>query len=439
MIDLLEKVEFKINVQDIKVAVVGLGYVGLPVAVALSRQFSTVGFDVDERRVSTLRAGVDWTEEFTTEDLQAHSMEYHSDVEALRGRNFYVVAVPTPVTAGNSPDFSMLESACALIGPVIERGAIIVFESTVFPGATEDICGPALEKASGLKCGVDFKLAYSPERINPGDKERQLENIVKIVSGQDADCLETVAQVYEKIIDAGVHRASSIKVAEAAKVLENTQRDINIALMNEMAKICGLIGIRTADVLQAAGTKWNFLPFTPGLVGGHCIGVDPYYLTAKAEELGYHPEVILAGRRINDSMPAYIASQIIRHLATQGTSIRDAKVGILGITFKEGVPDIRNSKVADLYKSLIGFGIDPKVSDPRADAKETYHEYGITLEDCETWQNLDVLIVAVSHPEFCASLNARIDLTLKQGGLVVDIKSIIDQSALRSDLNYLSL
>lgn len=428
-----------IGFNEIKIAVIGLGYVGLPVAVALSKQFETVGFDVDKQRVATLRDGIDWTEEFSTEDLKAVDMEYHSEIEALRGCNFFVVAVPTPVTGGNSPDFSMLKSACALIGPVISPGSIIVFESTVYPGATEDICGPALEVATGLTCGVDFKLGYSPERINPGDKERQLENIIKVVSAQDADSLELVASVYEQIIDAGVHRASSIKVAEAAKVLENTQRDINIALMNEMAKICGLIGIRTADVLEAAGTKWNFLPFTPGLVGGHCIGVDPYYLTAKAEELGYHPEVILAGRRINDSMPTYLASQVVRLLAMRGTSIRDAGVGILGITFKEGVPDIRNSKVADLYKALTGFGMQPRVADPRADVAETRREYGITLENCDDWSALDVLIVAVSHPEYTVGLSERIARTVSQGGIVVDIKSIVDQAALRPDLTYLPL
>lgn len=443
MIDELEKLESNIVAshgdQPIKIGVIGLGYVGLPVAISLSRAFPTIGFDVDERRVSTLRQGLDWTEEFTSEDLQKADIEYFSEIAELKSCNFFVVAVPTPVTSGNSPDFSMLESACKLIGPAISPGAIIVFESTVFPGATEDICGPALEAATGLTCGVDFKLGYSPERINPGDKERQLENIVKIVSAQDAESLEVVASVYEKIIDAGVHRASSIKVAEAAKVLENTQRDINIALMNEMAKICSLIGIRTADVLEAAGTKWNFLRFTPGLVGGHCIGVDPYYLTAKAEELGYHPEVILAGRRINDSMPAYMAGQIIRQLATKGVSIPSARVGILGITFKEGVPDIRNSKVADLYQSLCEFGIKPRVADPRADADETQHEYGITLEDSDNWTGFDVLIVAVSHPEYCENLNDRVDRALRQGGIVVDVKSIITQADIRPDLTYISL
>ncbi len=424
---------------DISVAVIGLGYVGLPVAVALARKYPTIGFDIDARRVSTLRNGIDWTGAISQEELVASKLEFQSDPTALADSNFFVVAVPTPLTTGNRPDFSMLESTCKLLGAVLKPGATIVFESTVFPGATEEICGPALEKASGLKCGVDFKLAYSPERINPGDKERQLEAIIKIVSAQDEESLELVAGVYGAIIDAGIYRASSIKVAEAAKVLENTQRDINIALMNEMSKICGLIGIRMADVLKAAGTKWNFLQFTPGLVGGHCIGVDPYYLTAKAEQLGYHPEVILAGRRINDSMPAYLASQIVLKLAVQGMPIRDARVGILGITYKEGVPDIRNSKVVDLYEALATYGIKPRVADPRADVEETRHEHGIELEDCADWSGLDVLILAVPHPEYSEAIQDQINRSVRDGGIFVDIKSIVNSNALRSDLIYLSL
>jgi len=314
-----------------------------------------------------------------------------------------------------------------------------VFESTVFPGATEELCGPALEAASGLICGVDFKLGYSPERINPGDTERRLESIVKIVSAQDESSLEIIAGVYGEIIEAGIHLASSIKVAEAAKVLENTQRDINIALMNEMAKICDLMDIRTVDVLAAAGTKWNFLRFEPGLVGGHCIGVDPYYLTAKAEELGYHPEVILAGRRINDSMPQYIANRIVRNLALKNIAVHGANVGILGITFKEGVPDIRNSKVVDLYKALAGYGISPRVSDPRADRADTLHEYRIELEESEHWSDLDVLVIAVPHPEYTNGIQERAAMLVRSGGIVVDLKSVIDPSSLRDDLTYISL
>jgi UDP-N-acetyl-D-galactosamine dehydrogenase len=421
------------------IGVVGLGYVGLPVAVSMSRKFATVGFDVDQRRIDALRQGHDCTGEVSDRELAESQLDFHSDVAALKGCNFFIVAVPTPVTSGKVPDLSMLRSACALLGHVIRRGAIVVFESTVFPGATEEVCGPALEAASGLKCGVDFKLGYSPERINPGDTERRLETIVKVVSAQDDASLETIASVYGEIIESGIHRASSIKVAEASKVLENTQRDVNIALMNEMSKICDLIGIRTADVLAAAGTKWNFLRFTPGLVGGHCIGVDPYYLTAKAQELGYHPEVILAGRRINDSMSHYLAGLVVRKMAIRGLPLHGANVGILGITFKESVPDIRNSKVADVYKALVGFGITPRVSDPRADARETRHEYGIELEDSADWSDLDVLILAVPHPEYRNGIEEKIARWVRNGGIVVDLKSVIEPSSLRSDLSYISL
>ena len=424
---------------EIRVGVVGLGYVGLPVSIAMSRKFKTVGFDLNERRIHSLRQGHDWNGDFSPQALSDISVEFQSEVAALEICNFFVVAVPTPVTAAKVPDLSMLRNACALLGQVIRPGAIIVFESTVFPGATEELCGPALEAASGLICGVDFKLGYSPERINPGDAERRLESIVKIVSAQDETSLEIIAGVYGEIIEAGIHLASSIKVAEAAKVLENTQRDINIALMNEMAKICNLMDIRTVDVLAAAGTKWNFLKFEPGLVGGHCIGVDPYYLTAKAEELGYHPEVILAGRRINDSMPQYIANRIVRNLALKKIAVHGANVGILGITFKEGVPDIRNSKVVDLYKALAGYGISARVSDPKADRADTLHEYGIELEESEHWSDLDVLVIAVPHPEYTNGIQERAAMLVRSGGIVVDLKSVIDPSSLRDDLTYISL
>jgi UDP-N-acetyl-D-glucosamine/UDP-N-acetyl-D-galactosamine dehydrogenase len=424
---------------DSKIAVIGLGYVGLPVAIALSKKLDVVGFDIDQRRTDSLRQGRDWTGEVSEAELAVTKLVFTSDIAALKDRNFFIVAVPTPVNAGNSPDLSMLRSACALLGKVMRPGATIVFESTVYPGATEEVCGPALAEASGLVCGVDFKLGYSPERINPGDQTHRLESIVKIVAAQDAEALDKIANVYGQIITAGIYRASSIKVAEAAKVLENTQRDINIALMNEMAKICDLIGIRTADVLDAAGTKWNFLRFTPGLVGGHCIGVDPYYLTAKAEELGYHPEVILAGRRINDSMATYLANRIVRKLAVKGLPVHGARAGILGITFKEAVPDIRNSKVADLYKALADFGVEPLVSDPRADPDETYHEYGIKLADAEQWDELDVLILAVPHPEYATGMVERIARSVRNGGIVVDLKSVVDAAAIRPDLAYISL
>ncbi|ARP85678.1 nucleotide sugar dehydrogenase [Bordetella genomosp. 9] len=417
----------------------GLGYVGLPVAVALARRFDVIGFDVDKRRIARLKEGDDWTGEIERHVLLDSSLRLTSEVTELEGCDFFVVAVPTPVDEKNNPDFSLLVRACQLIGPVLRPGNIVVFESTVHPGATEEICGPELEKASGLRCGVDFKLGYSPERINPGDREHPLEKIVKIVSGQDAESLEIIAGVYEKIIEAGVHRASSIKVAEAAKVLENTQRDINIALMNEMSKICDLIGIRTSEVLAAAGTKWNFLRFTPGLVGGHCIGVDPYYLTSKAQELGYHPEVILSGRRINDGMAAHVASRIVQVLARNGKLNASTRVGILGMTFKENVPDIRNSKVVDLHRALGDYGIAPVACDPMVDAAQMEHEYGIRLVDRKDFRNMDVLILAVPHRQTMESIWDDLPELVKSGGMVCDLKSALDSSRLPSDLLYWTL
>lgn len=353
--------------------------------------------------------------------------------------NVFIVAVPTPVTEGNKPDFTMLRNACRLIGSILRPGSTIVFESTVYPGATEEICGPELEQASGLVCGRDFKLAYSPERINPGDKDHPLERIVKVVSGQDEETLDLVAAIYGSVVEVGVHRASSIKVAEAAKVLENTQRDINIALMNEMSKICDRVGVRASEVLRAAETKWNFLKFSPGLVGGHCIGVDPYYLTSKAEQLGYHPEVILAGRRINDSMPGYVANRIVHLLAKHDVPINRAKVGILGITFKENVPDTRNSKVVDLYNALLEYGIVPRVSDPLADPDETMSEYGIELESHDDWRDLDAIVFAVPHQLYANQIGMLADSLTRPGSAVIDLKAIIDPMSLRQDLSYWSL
>ncbi|OZI44063.1 nucleotide sugar dehydrogenase [Bordetella genomosp. 4] len=417
----------------------GLGYVGLPVAVAFSKRFDVIGFDVDKRRIARLKQGDDWTGEIEREALLASPMVFTDQVTELKGCDFFVVAVPTPVDERNNPDFSLLVKACQSIGPVLSRGCIVVFESTVHPGATEEICGPELEKASGLRCGVDFKLGYSPERINPGDKEHPLEKIVKIVSGQDEESLEIIAGVYEKIIDAGVHRASSIKVAEAAKVLENTQRDINIALMNEMSKICDLVGIRTSEVLTAAGTKWNFLKFSPGLVGGHCIGVDPYYLTSKAQELGYHPEVILSGRRINDGMAAHVASRVVQTLARNGRLNASIRVGILGMTFKENVPDIRNSKVVDLYNALGDYGITPLACDPMVDAEQMEHEYGIKLVNRDEFRDMDVLILAVPHRETMESIWDDLPNLVKSGGMVCDLKSVLDSKRLQPDLLYWTL
>lgn len=425
---------------QISAAVIGLGHAGLPVAVAMARTFPTIGFDIDEIRIWMLRKGVDCTGEVSEGELARTRLDLHDDRASLAGCNFFIVAVPTPLTAGGKPDLSLLEAACALIGEVMRPGAIIVFESTVFPGATEEVCGPALEKASGLACGIDFKLAYSPERVNPGDPEHTLESVTKVVSAQDAKSLAVVASVYEEIIGAGVHRASSIKVAEAAKVLETTQRDVNIALMNEMAKICSLLGIRTADVLKTASTKWNFLPFTPGFVGGgHAIGVESGYLSAKAEQLGYHPELIPAGRRINDSMPAYVASQIVLKLAAQEKRVRGARVGILGLTFKEGVPDLRDSKAFQLYEALGIYGIKARVADARADFYEARREYGIDLEDVSGWSNLDVLVLAVPHPQYVDGIHALIQQALRPGGVFVDVKSVVDPASLREDVVLFAL
>lgn len=422
-----------------RIAVCGLGYVGLPVAVAFSRRFDVIGFDVDKRRIARLKENDDWTGEIERDVLLASPLQFTDQLSELEGCDFFVVAVPTPVDEKNNPDFSLLVRACQSIGSVLRPGSVVVFESTVHPGATEEICGPELEKASGLRCGIDFKLGYSPERINPGDREHPLEKIVKIVSGQDAESLEVIAAVYEQIIEAGVHRASSIKVAEAAKVLENTQRDINIALMNEMSKICDLVGIRTSEVLAAAGTKWNFLKFTPGLVGGHCIGVDPYYLTSKAQELGYHPEVILSGRRINDGMASHVASRVVQTLARNGRLNASTRVGILGMTFKENVPDIRNSKTVDLYKALGQYGITPVACDPLVDPDQMEHEYGIKLVERDRFRHMDVLILAVPHGQTMDSIWEDLPQLVKTGGMVCDLKSVLDTKRLPADLSYWTL
>ena len=421
-----------------KIAVIGLGYVGLPLAVALARQFDVVGFDVSSERVTSLQSGTDWTNEVSSEELSNPSLRLTDDPADLTGRNLFIVTVPTPIDDGNRPDFEAILSACAIVGGALSPGSVVVFESTVYPGVTEEICAPALEKASGLRCGQDFKLGYSPERINPGDKDRPLHKITKIVSGQDKETLERLAAVYGAIIEAGIHRASSIKVAEAAKVIENTQRDVNIALMNEISKICDLVGIRSSEVLEAAGTKWNFLKFYPGLVGGHCIGVDPYYLTAKAEQLGYQPEVILSGRRVNDGMGAYLAQRVVKLIAASGHQIIDARVGILGFTFKENVPDIRNSKVVDTFRELREFGIEPIVHDARADAEAVREEYGVELAPLEELTDLRALIYAVGHEEY-RPLHGRISEMVADGGIVADVRSLLDPASLRSDIRYWSL
>jgi UDP-N-acetyl-D-galactosamine dehydrogenase len=424
---------------DVSIAVVGLGYVGLPLAVAFSRKYPVVGFDISSARVAELRQGVDSTNEVESDQLLNSNFTITDDAAAMVGSGVFIVTVPTPINEANRPDFGALLSACKLIGPVLKPGAIVVFESTVYPGVTEEICAPALEKASGLRSGVDFKLGYSPERINPGDKEHPIEKITKVVAGQDADTLDFLANLYGSIIEAGIHRASSIKVAEAAKVIENTQRDVNIALMNEISKICDLVGIRSNEVLAAAGTKWNFLKFHPGLVGGHCIGVDPYYLTAKAEELGYHPEVILSGRRVNDGMGSYIAQRIVKMLAKANHGIRDGRIGILGFTFKENVPDIRNSKVVDIYNELRAFGIAPMVHDPLADPETVRRAYSVDLVPLDELRDLSALIYAVPHREYNALGPSELSNMMARDGVVVDVKSEIDPASLREDITYWSL
>jgi len=423
-----------------KVVVIGLGYVGLPVALAFARQFpGTIGFDTDDRRVAELRRGHDRTGEQDEDTLRRSSLRMTSDPAELRGCTFYVVAVRTPVDRQNHPDLSSLVRASETVGRALARGAVIVYESTVYPGVTEDICGPVLERESGLRAGTDFTLGYSPERINPGDREHTLERITKVVSGQDAPTLDRVAEAYGRIVTAGVYRAPSIQVAEAAKAIENTQRDLNIALMNEIALICDRLGIRTADVLAAARTKWNFLPFTPGLVGGHCIGVDPYYLTTRAEQLGYQPEVILAGRRINNRMGEYVAAKLVKMLVNADKPVKDARVGILGLTFKENVSDLRNSRVPDIVRELGQFGIRPLVHDPLAEPDHAMDEYGISLRPLDELRDLDGLILAVPHALYLDEGPARVVERLKRGGGLVDVKSVIPPESVPSDCLLWSL
>jgi UDP-N-acetyl-D-galactosamine dehydrogenase len=421
------------------IAILGLGYVGLPVALAFARKFpGTVGFDVDVAKVKELARGFDRNGEVPQSVLEATSLKVSSDLADLAKATFYVVAVPTPVDENNVPDLRPVIRASETVGKVLKKGDVVVYESTVYPGVTEDVCGPVLAKVSGLQQHTDFKLGYSPERINPGDKEHTLERITKVVSGEDAPTLERVATAYGAIVDAGIHRAPSIKVAEAAKVIENTQRDINIALMNELSLIFDRMGIRTADVLAAAGTKWNFLKFRPGLVGGHCIGVDPYYLTTKAQQLGYQPEVILAGRRVNDNMGRYIAQRLVKLLVNADVPVRGARVGVLGLTFKENVNDIRNSKVPDIIRELAEFGITAIVHDPIANPKETHHEYGLELSSWSELHTLDALIVAVAHDAY-VEMGENIFAPLRDGGIVVDVKSLFSPSKVDPRLRYWSL
>ncbi|MDR0717005.1 MAG: nucleotide sugar dehydrogenase [Azoarcus sp.] len=415
------------------VAVVGLGYVGLPLAVEFGKKYPTVGFDLSETKVAAYRAGADPTGEVSAADFaQAAQLRCHTDPAALDGADFIIIAVPTPVDTAHQPDFSPLVSASTLVGQRLARGAIVVYESTVYPGVTEEICIPILERESGLHWKKDFFVGYSPERINPGDKERTLTRIVKVVSGDTPSTLETVRRMYASIITAGVHAASSIKVAEAAKVIENTQRDLNIALMNELSVIFHRLGIDTLEVLQAAGTKWNFLPFRPGLVGGHCIGVDPYYLTHKAEMLGYHPQVILAGRRINDSMGQYIAAETVKQIINAGFGVKGADVIVLGLTFKENCADLRNSKVIDVIHELQSFGCNVHVHDPVAAPREAMHEYGVTLSAWEALPRATAIIAAVAHDAYRQMPPARLLARLAPGGIFTDVKSCHDKAALEA-------
>lgn len=409
------------------VAVVGLGYVGLPLAVEFGKKFRTIGYDLSEVKIAAYREHRDPSGELTSEELEAaYLLESTTDPRLLASADFIVVAVPTPIDQAHQPDFSPLISASTTVGKHMKRGAIVVYESTVYPGATEEICIPVLEQAAGMIWQQDFHVGYSPERINPGDREHTLTKILKVVSGDNIDTLEKVSELYASIITAGVHRASSIKVAEAAKVIENTQRDLNIALMNELSIIFDKLGIDTTEVLDTAGTKWNFLKFKPGLVGGHCIGVDPYYLTYKAEMLGYHPQVILAGRRINDGMGKFIAEKTVKLMSSAGINIRGAKVNVLGITFKEDCPDLRNSKVPDVVNELISYGVEVVVHDPLADVKEAAVAYGINLTPWSELPRADVLLLAVAHRGYPDMLRQSYGSVIVAGGVVVDAKSSLD-------------
>ena len=412
-----------------KISLVGLGYVGMPIAVAFSKKVRVVGFDVNKEKIELYKSGVDPTKEVGDEAIKNCTVEFTADEAKLKEAKFHIVAVPTPVNSDHTPDLTPVEGASEILGRNLTKGSVVVYESTVYPGVTEEICVPILERESGLKCGVDFKIGYSPERINPGDKVHRLESIVKIVSGMDEETLDTVAKVYELVVEAGVHRAESIKVAEAAKVIENSQRDINIAFMNELSIIFHKLGIDTKSVLEAAGTKWNFLKFAPGLVGGHCIGVDPYYLTYKAEQIGYHSQVILSGRRINDDMGSYVVQSLVKLLAKSGSTIKDAKVAVLGFTFKENCPDTRNTRVIDIVNELSEYGIEPAICDPVADKAGAKKEYGLDFASLDSIKDCDAVILAVAHDEFKKLSLADISVLFKRGkGILADVKGILDKN-----------
>jgi len=414
------------------VSVIGLGYVGLPVAVAFGMKHQVVGFDVNLKRISELKEGYDRTEEITNGELKKTNILYTSDVNDLRKASFHIVAVPTPVDEHKKPDLTPMLKASESIGAVLKKGDIVVYESTVYPGVCEEECLPILEKKSGLKGGVDFKIGYSPERINPGDKEHTFTKILKIVSGQDEESLEKIAAMYGSVVTAGVYKASSIKVAEAAKVIENTQRDLNIALVNELAIIFHKIGIDTNEVLDAAGTKWNFNKFRPGLVGGHCIGVDPYYLTFKAESLGYHPEVILSGRRINDGMGKYVAEKCVKELIHAGHAIKGCKVTIMGLTFKEDCPDLRNSKVKDIIDELVDYGIDIQAHDPVANLSEVDHEFGVKAYEHDQLEKAHAIVFSVKHKKFNDFSKEDLLKLVKADGVVIDVKGMFNSRDIES-------
>ena len=410
------------------ISLIGLGYVGMPIAVAFAKKVKVIGFDLNEAKIQLYKSGIDPTNEVGDEIIKTTNVEFTSNEEDLRRAKFHIVAVPTPVNDDHTPDLSPVEGASRILGRNLIKGSIVVFESTVYPGVTEEVCAPILEKESGLKCGVDFKIGYSPERINPGDKVHRLETITKIVSGMDEESLEEIAKTYELVVDAGVYKAESIKVAEAAKVIENSQRDINIAFMNELSIIFNKMGIDTQSVLKAAGTKWNFLKFYPGLVGGHCIGVDPYYLTYKAEMLGYHSQIILSGRRINDDMGKYVAENLVKNLIKAGKSVKGAKVAILGFTFKENCPDTRNSKIFDIVKELREYSIEPVVADPVADSDEAEKLYGIKFTDISEIKDMDGVILAVAHEEFSRFTTKDMDgFCGGEHKVLLDIKGILSR------------
>ena len=427
----------KIINREANLAVVGLGYVGLPIAVAFADKVNTIGFDINEEKITNYKSGIDPTEEVGEEKIRATALQFTSEEKDLQKAGFIIVAVPTPVNGDETPDLNPVVGASKIVGRNLSKGSIVVFESTVYPGVTEDICIPILEKESGLRCGQDFKIGYSPERINPGDKVHRLENITKIVSGMDAETLEEIAAVYELIIEAGVYRAESIKVAEAAKLVENSQRDINIAFMNEFAMVCELMGINTKSVIDAMNTKWNALGFHPGLVGGHCIGIDPYYFIYKAKMLGYHSQIIAAGRKINNSMGSFVADAVIKSLIQADLNVRHANIYVFGITFKEDCPDIRNSRAFDVLKRLAEYGIQTKVVDPVADQKEAKHEFGIDLVGMEEVQEADCLIFLVAHKQFKELQLAEVDALYNQQSnnkrVIIDVKSIFEANTFKDN------